>query len=206
MSNSKRHLITHCVLAVVGMTASSVLYAQETRWYVSADVGQSQHRTTSVDAGIVGGSFGQKDTQTGIAIGGQINKQFAVELGYADFGKAKISGSGALPCPPATACALVVFPLAGDVRAKATHLSLIASAPLADGLAIYGRLGAAQTDRSTQVRVGSVSVSSGDKKTEVIYGVGLGYAISKNIEATLEWKKLGDSEVDSVGLGVRLRF
>lgn len=194
------------VLAIVTALASASAHAQDTRWYVAVDAGQSKYKTQSNDVGIFGGSFDRKDTQSGFAIGAQLNKAIAVELGYADFGKAKISGTGAIPCAPATVCLPALFNVSGDAQAKSTHLSLVSSVPLMDNLSLYGRLGASRTDRSASVRVNNVTVSSDTKKSEAIYGLGLRYAFTKNVEGTLEWKRLDDTKVDAASLGVMLRF
>lgn len=194
------------LVAVAAGVASAGANAQETRWYVAADVGQSKYKTESGDVGILGGSFDRKDTQSGFAIGAQLNKGIAVELGYADFGKAKISGSGAIPCVPATVCLPALFNVSGDAQAKSTHLSLVSSVPLMDNLSFYGRLGASRTDRSASVRVNNVTVSSNEKKSEAIYGLGLRYAFTPNIEGTLEWKRLDDTKVDAASVGLMLRF
>ena len=191
---------------VLAVTAASGASAQVAGWYVSGDVGQSNYKTSSSDVGILGGSFDRKDTQSAFAVGGQLNKTFAVELGYADFGKAKVSGSGAVPCSPAIVCLPALFSVSGDARAKSTHLSLISSVPLMDNLSLYGRIGASRTDRSASVRVNNVTVSSGEKKTEALFGIGLAYSIAPNVDATLEWKKLNNTDVDAVSAGVRFRF
>jgi opacity protein-like surface antigen len=191
---------------VLAVTAASGASAQVAGWYVSGDVGQSNNKTSSSDIGILGGSFDRKDTQSAFAIGAQFNKSFGLEIGYADFGKAKVSGAGAVPCRPANVCTLAFFPVSGDVRAKATHISLVSSVSLTENLSLYGRIGASRTDRSASVRVNNVTVSSGEKKTEALIGVGFAYAITPNVDATLEWKKLNNTDVDAVSAGVRLRF
>lgn len=81
-------------VGLVALVATSGAVAQETRWYVAADVGQSKYSTESRDVGIIGGSFDRKDTQSAVAVGAQLAKGIAVELGFADFGKAKISEIG----------------------------------------------------------------------------------------------------------------
>jgi opacity protein-like surface antigen len=194
-------------VGLVALVASSGAVAQETRWYIAADIGQSKYSTESRDVGIVGGSFDRKDTQSGVAVGAQLAKGIAVELGFADFGKAKISGLGATPCPPvAIGCTLALYNISGDAQAKATHLSLVSSVALIDGLSFYGRLGAARTDRSANVRVNNVIVSTSAKKSEAIYGLGLRYAFTPGVEGTLEWKRLDNTKVDSASLGLMLRF
>jgi opacity protein-like surface antigen len=191
---------------LVALAASTAATAQETRWYVAADVGQSKYKTESRDVGILGGSFDRKDTQTGFAIGAQLDKGIAVEFGYADFGKAKVSGTGAIPCAPATVCLPALFNVSGDAQAKSTHLSLVSSTPLMDKLSLFGRIGASRTDRTASVRVNNTTVSTNEKKSEAIYGVGLRYAFAPNVEGTLEWKRLDNTKVEAASVGLMLRF
>jgi OOP family OmpA-OmpF porin len=189
-----------------GVFASNAAQAQNISWYVAGDVGQSNYKTNADDVGILGGSFDRKDTQSGFALGAQLNKTFAVELGYSDFGKVKISGNGSPPCNNGTVCVPALFPISGDAQAKATHLSLVSSVPLMDNLSLYGRLGTSRTDRSASVRVNNLTVNGSEKKTEAIYGIGLAYAVTPNVDATIEWKKLNNTDVDAVSAGIRFRF
>lgn len=205
-THKARATVAAALVAVAAGVASVGANAQDTRWYVAADVGQSKYKTESRDVGILGGSFDRKDTQSGFAIGAQLSKGVAVELGYADFGKAKVSGTGAIPCAPTIVCLPALFNVSGDAQAKATHLSLVSSVPLMDNLSFFGRLGASRTDRSASVRVNNVTVSTNEKKSEAIYGLGLRYAFTPNVEGTLEWKRLDDTKVDAASVGVMLRF
>jgi opacity protein-like surface antigen len=194
------------VLAVCAVSANA--QAQDLGFYVAGDIGQSKYAISSGDAGLLGTgvTFDQKDSQTGVAFGVQLNKGFALELGYADFGKAKIGGNGSIPCSPNIVCLPALFPIAGDGRAKSTHFSVVSSAAWTDALSIFGRIGASRTDLSTAAQVGNTRLSTGEKKTETIYGFGLSYTFNKNVDATLEWKKLNNTDVDAVSAGVRFRF
>ncbi len=205
-AHKARATVVAALVAVAAGIASAGANAQEARWYVAADVGQSKYKIDSSEVGIIGGSFDRKDTQSGFAIGAQFHKNFAVELGYADFGKAKISGNGAFPCAPGTVCVPALFNVSGDGQAKSTHLSLVSSVPLMDKLSLYGRLGASRTDRSASVRVNNVTASASEKKSEAIYGLGLRYAFAPNIEGTVEWKRLDDTKVDAASVGLMFRF
>jgi OmpA-OmpF porin, OOP family len=204
------HVVSLATATVCAATVMLLSHAdaQEVGVYVAGDIGQSKYAISAKDAGLLGGgvAIDQKDTQSGFAVGGQLNKTFAVELGYTDFGKAKISGTGAIPCSPAIVCLPALFPVSGDGRAKSTHLSLLSSVPVTEAVSIFGRVGASRTDLSTLAQVGSARATTGEKKTEVIYGFGAAYAFNKNVDATLEWKKLNDTDVDAFSVGLRYRF
>jgi len=200
----RRSLFAVCSAAAV-MSAAPLLFAQELGVYVAIDGGQSKYKTTTAELGINGGSVDLKDKQVGIAIGSQLTKQFAVELGYTDFGKARFSGQSSVPCVTGQACVAIIVDLSGNASAKSSHLSLVANASLTDTLSVFARAGGARTDRSATAFAGS-GVSASSKKTEPIFGLGLSYAVTNNVDATLEWKKLNSTDVDAASLGVRVRF
>jgi opacity protein-like surface antigen len=128
----------------------------------------------------IGDGFGKKrDVTAGGAVGYQFNPNIGVELGFNDYGKVKFDGI--------------------DAKARTTHASMVLSAPIANEFSIYGRLGATSTERKL------VNIAS-DRKSEAIYGVGVGYNFTKQFAGTVEYQRLSDSDVSSVGAGVKYRF
>ncbi len=194
--------------AVASITFSGTAAAQSPDLYLSTDAGFGQYRSSVLQDGFrtIGGSVDKTTTAGGAAIGWRINQMFAAEIGYADFGKAKFSGNAAFPCQPAPTCTPVVANLTGDYQAKATHLSILGMVELTKELSFFGRIGVSRTDRSASAAIGSRSGSAGEKKTEAISGLGLSYAISKNVDGTFEWKWLSDSKLNALTLGVRVGF
>jgi OmpA-OmpF porin, OOP family len=155
--------------------------------YVSGAVGQSQYDLKGPNTS--GFNIDKRNTSGGVGVGYNITKNVGVEVGYADFGKAKVTSQ--------------LSPnVNGDARAKATHVSAIGTAPLSPELFLYGRLGVARTDREA----GLAGVGAGDKKTEAIYGVGGGYNFTKNLAGTIEWQKLDNTDVQALNAGVRVSF
>ncbi len=190
---------------VFGVCLPSWVFAQHTGIYVSADIGRGQNRSNAAADIVSGARLDKNATTSGFGLGWQFNKLFAVELGYVNFGKATVSGQGTL-CGPGSVCALVVLPLSGELRVKAAHMSLVANAPLLENLSIYGRFGVARAEQSATLRNSSLSISSNKTKTDAIYGVGMGYSITRNVDITAEWKALGASKVDAFSAGARIRF
>jgi OmpA-OmpF porin, OOP family len=155
--------------------------------YVSGAIGQSQFDLKG--PGVSGFNVDNRNTSGGVGVGYNITKNVGVEVGYADFGKAKVSSQ--------------LSPnLSGDVRAKATHASAIGTVPLSPEMFVYGRLGVSRTDREA----GVAGVDAADKKTEAIYGVGGGYNFTKNLAGTVEWQKLDNTDVQALNAGVRVSF
>ena len=182
------------ISSLLAAIASTQTMAQDAAWYVSGAVGQSDFK---VNAGDVppGVTIDKKDTSFGFAVGYNFSKIIALEAGYLSMGKAKFSGN-------------FFGPVSGDVKVEAPHISAIISAPIAEGFSLYGRLGAARTDTKAKVcftGAGGCFVNS-EKQNELFYGVGLGFAFTRNLTATIEYQKLDKSEVQAINAGLRLSF
>jgi opacity protein-like surface antigen len=149
--------------------------AQQSNWYVHGAAGQSKYDFDNVPGD-------DKGTSYNFAVGYNFSPVVGLELGYADFGKGRFGGV--------------------DAKAQSTHLSLILSAPFSEVFSVYGRLGAASTDR----KISFAGFGDTDRKTEALYGAGLAYAFNKQVAGTLEYQKLNDSDVGAVNLGIRLNF
>jgi OmpA-OmpF porin, OOP family len=149
--------------------------ATDAGFFVSAQAGRSRFD--------VGDGFGKKNaTVGGVGVGYAFNPIVAVELSYNDYGKVNFGGV--------------------DGKAKSTQFSALLSAPIANEFSVYGRLGAASTNR----KVAGFGGDSSDKKTEAVYGVGFGYNFAKNIKGTVEYQKLDDSKVEALTAGVKFGF
>lgn len=184
------------ILATLVLAAVSVpAIAQDTSWFVSGAIGRSDYKVNTNDfSPLTVTSLDKKDTQYGLGVGYNFSRNLAVELGYLDFGKGQgnFSTSG--------------LSGSGDFKAQTTHLSVLLSAPIDQNLNVYGRLGAARTDRKSSARVGTFFVSDSEKKSEALFGAGLGYSFNKNVMGTLEYQKLNDTDVSAFNLGVRVSF
>ncbi len=154
--------------------------ATDAGFFVSAQAGRSRF---DIGNDGLGNNFGKKNaTVGGVGVGYAFNPTVAVELSYNDYGKVNFGGV--------------------DGKAKSTQFSALLSAPIANEFSVYGRLGAASTDR----KVAGFGGNSSDKKTEAVYGVGFGYNFAKNIKGTVEYQKLDDSKVEALVAGVKFGF
>lgn len=129
-------------------------------------------------------NLGKKSaTGVGVGLGYNFNQTVGAELAYHDYGTAKFGGLNA--------------------KAQSTQAALLVSAPIANEFSVYGRLGVASTDRKTQF--------GSSRKTEGVFGVGLGYNFAKNIKGTVEYQKVGSSSgngtgVDALNVGAKFAF
>lgn len=123
---------TAIALAVAGLAVASVAQAapQANTFYAGAKAGWASIHD-GVETGLpdfAGKSIRKNSVTYGVFGGYQITDNFAVELGYDDFGRAKWKNDGITE---------------GKHTNHGAHLSLKASYPVLDGLDIYTRVGAA---------------------------------------------------------------
>jgi OOP family OmpA-OmpF porin len=189
-----RHRFWPLIAAAIGsVLAHSSVEAQEAAktaspWYAGVNAGRSDFR---------GGcpSFASCDTtDTAYRLYGayQYHPNLAAELGYADFGKTTAS----------------VGNLGAEVKATGWTFHLVASSgPLIERVSIFGKIGAifGETKRSGSFEGGK------ERGTDLAYGGGVRYDITRNIGASLEWEryrfdKAGGADLDFVSLGVRYVF
>jgi len=197
MRGDKKVLLAAMLGATV-MAAPAVSIAQargETGWYLGGNIGQSKVKDGCSGLGGTGISCDDKDTAFKILGGYNINRNFAAELGYTDFGKAKASGLG----------------LTDEFKATAWELSGIGSYPVANQFSVFGRLGLYFADAKENTNfVGNFKHTNND----LTYGFGVRYDFSREVGVRGEWQRyskvgggdIGKSDVDVISVGVVWNF
>jgi OOP family OmpA-OmpF porin len=178
------------ILAV--LLASSVPAMAQSA-YVGGSVGRSEQKLT-LDA------LSPVDAGTGAKVYGgyQMSKNFGVELGYADLGKATQSGGLVITTKPKTlfAAATGTLPISKEVSA-------------------FGKIGVARTKTKIAASFGGLTQNSTDKETSLMLGVGASYAINDQLLVLVEYENFGKiSKVDNgdnlkadlVSVGLRFKF
>lgn len=158
-------------------------------WLVGGQIGQSKIKL-DCPAGV---SCDDTDTAFRIFGGYNINKNFGVELGYADLGKVTVSALG----------------ISGDVKATAWDIMAVGTLPLGSNFDLYGKLGWYFADSKTSGSIGGGSESNND----LTYAFGGAYNFNKNLAVRLEWqqyKSVGsdsdNGDVDVIAVGVVYKF
>jgi OmpA-OmpF porin, OOP family len=178
------------VLAAAGMAASSASMAQQ----------------KPEDAGFyIGGHFGQSDvkeldetdTSWKILGGYQINRNFAVELGYIDFGKITLSGPGGT----------------ATFESTAFELMAVAGVPVADRFSIYGKFGFYRADSELNFNIPALggAFSGSETNNDITFGVGARFDVTRNLGIRAEWQRYSDvgdgaTDIDVMSVGVIYRF
>lgn len=120
--------------------------------------------------------------------GYKLNENFAVEAAYTDLGKVEFGGVTA--------------------KNKVYSLDGIARAPLGNNFGIYGKVGLAYAQRDYSAGLGD------DDKTGLKLGVGVDYALTKNVSLRAEATRYNNmpdgngfnKKVDRLGVGLAYQF
>jgi OOP family OmpA-OmpF porin len=172
------------------------------------DTGEINDEARSAGFATASTSADETDTAWKVFAGFQFNRNFALELGYADLGE--FSSRTRTTGPAAT--------VNGEFKAKAWSLDAVGTLPLNDRFSLLARAGAMYYDldaRAAAVAAGvPVTVHESDKDVSWKAGLGAQYSFATNLGARLEWEhyhRLGDadtgkSDVDTISLGLQFRF
>jgi OOP family OmpA-OmpF porin len=176
--------------------------------YAADDAG-----TAYIGAGVVGsryefnapGTAVSADNHSGYKAAGKIyggyniDSTWAVEAGYADFGKKSYNYSvGGVP---------------GGLNTDA-HSYYVAGKgtwPVNQQIALFGKLGVARNHNEVET-TGLAAVGGSENKTALYASVGAEYAVNKNVKVSLEYENYGKSDIDqgrkpgAITAGLRYNF
>ncbi len=193
----------HKVVARVTVISTVVLagfsFPASADWYGAVNMGNSEVDESScgdlISLGVPSCSEDLKDTGWKLAVGNQFNTNAAVEFGYADLGEAKISLSG--PGGSATC--------KGGTTAFTAGIA--GSLPATKELSFTGRVGLARWDLDGSCS-GVVSLSYSDSGTDLTFGVGARYDITKTVGLRGEWERfdVDDADLNLLSFGLIFMF
>lgn len=191
------------LMVTAAFAASPAVLAQESenKIYLGGAFGQTKVNGACDDVRSTFSAFGGStsscsDTDNGWKIFGgyQVNKNFAVEATYIDWGG--FSGTGtALGLP---------FNVTGD--ATSFGVAAVGILPLNERFSVFGKAGILMTDTTVTARSGSVSSSESDSSSELHIGVGMLFNVTQRFAIRAEWERATDTEIDMLSIGVQFRF
>lgn len=153
-------------LAIAVLAAAAApLAAQAESSYVGAGIGAAEQVLA-----ITEGTYKDTDVAFKLFTGHNFDKNFGVEAGYTDFGKAETGGK-----------------MSGS-RARSFYAAATVTLPLGEKFAITGKLGLAK-NRTKQVAVGEGDDKK--KKSDALLGIGATFAFTKNMAAFVEYENYG---------------
>lgn len=163
---------------MLGLSFSAAALAQEgdqSRYYVALDGGRTLYRDFCNGAGA--GSCSNSGNAVRLAGGYNFTPMFALELGYADLGKAKFDG-------------MVGASVASvEYRAEAVQFGAVGTFPLNEAFAGLLRLGVAHT--STTIAAPLVGRMWNADKNVVTAGIGGQFNFSRHTGLRFEFEHLG---------------
>jgi OmpA-OmpF porin, OOP family len=182
-------MIVGLAAAAVALPASAQQRFDSSAAYLGLSVGQAKFSDACEGASALGVTCDNKDTAFRIFGGYQFHPNIAVELGYADLGKATASGPG------------------GTASAEASAFDLVGvlSWPVGNAFSVYGKLGLYHGE----VEGGGALGGSSDSGTDLTYGLGAQFNVGRNVGLRAEWQRYNDvsgSDIDVLSIGVLYRF
>ncbi len=190
-------VLTAAMLSAVVLALPSVSMAQaraDTGWYLGASVGQSKAR--AVDCA----SFSSCDTEAaafGILGGYQVNRNFAAELGYHDFGRVTFSAPG----------------VSANIKSSAAELVGLGAYPFANWFSVYAKLGAYHAEAKASASLAGLGPT--DRNTDLTFGFGAQCDVTREAGVRAEWQRYknvggdntgGKHDIDVISIGLIWRF
>lgn len=206
---------TLLTLTALALIASSSAMAQDSGWYLGANLGKTKAKIDNdrIITGVIPSGFSvtainDDDTGTGFKLFGgyQFNRYFSLEGGYFDLGKV---GYQATTLPAGT--------LNGEMKVNGLNLDLVLNLPFTEKFSAFARVGAAHANaKDSFVATGAVLVTNpnpSERSTNVKFGAGLQYDFTKSfgMRAEVERYRINDAvgnkgDIDLVSLGILVRF
>ena len=188
------------LLAAAGMAMSSGALAQgkgDMGFYIGATFGQSKVDLEDCGGGV---DCDDKDTAWRILGGYQLNRNFALELGYHDLGTARQSVPGIASI---------------DFKANAIEFLAVGMLPINNQFSLYGKAGLYRGEVKASATLFGVSDSLKETNTDLTFGFGAQFNVTRELGLRAEWQRytsmgdnatIGESDVDVMSLGLVYRF
>ncbi|CAM8664660.1 COG3637 Opacity protein and related surface antigens [Oxalobacteraceae bacterium] len=152
--------------------------------YFKAGVGSSEYKFE--------GSSENK-TAVSAAYGFAVDKNFDVELGYANLGKFKFSDADE----------------SSSLQMQSFYIAGVGTLPLTDAFSVFGKLGVTANHFNSKFTDSDGTISNTDTKARALLGLGLAYNFTKQIAGTLEYQYFGkveDIKFSALTVGVKYGF
>ena len=205
--NNKNRILTGALISSL-MLISVNSYAADQGWYGGISLG-----TTTVDTGVSGLSgaavLDENDSGLKFIVGKKIDKNLSIEGFYADFGEASLTGNnGDNFSIDGTAYVFTADNVSIKTAASGLGINAKYSHDFTSKSSIVGRLGLLMWDLEASVAVGSTAASSSNTGTDLFYGIGYKYNISKKYSLTADYESYTMDSLDSsmVSVGAIFNF
>ena len=202
MRNLMPILMTALAAATLAFSPLSEAQMSGQNWYLGAGIGQSKAKDACTEVSPYGVPCDDTDTATKIFGGYTINQNFAVELAYADLGKASAGIPGV------------------SLEWKATTWDILAVGiiPINRQFSVLGKVGIASWSLDANLNLSGVGLGSASESasgSDVTYALGVQYDFSNKVGLRGEWQHYsnigdenttGQSDVEVIGASVLFSF
>lgn len=184
--------------AVLGLSASlAVSQASAQGFYIGGSFGTSDIDDGNAIPGLItSGSVDGKDTGTKFFGGYQFSRNLGLELAIVDLGKASYSGT------------FLGLPVTGGtVKTSGLNFSAVGTWPLNANFDFFGKVGFFNWESKASDVTGGVPFSGKEDGTDLSFGLGVTYNMTKNFGIRAEWEQF--KAVDNISLlsvGVAYKF
>lgn len=198
---SVTRLLAVMALALGGLMtasqASAQAYRQASGLFVGASLGQTSFDKEIARELLTSGRVDTSDTGFKLFGGYEFNRNFALELAYVDLGKARYSGFAG-PDPVAD----------GKVEVTGVNLSAVGTLPLARNVDVFGKIGFFSWEDKARDVTGGVPFSDKIDGTDLTFGFGASFQITRNVSARVEWERfrVDETDADLFSVGAVFKF
>jgi OOP family OmpA-OmpF porin len=175
------------IVTLLGALFSLAALAQESRPYLGGALGQSKFKEWC-DPTLA--ACDDKDSTWKLFGGYRFNRYFAVEGSYVDWGEV-------------TATTTTGERVAADQHSYG--IAAVGSLQIGPQFTVFGKLGLLRTEQETR-RITPPASSRERKETELHYGLGVRYSLTKNWGLRAEWENTDKLEVQMLSIGVEFTF
>lgn len=184
MSLSK---LNQCIAGISAAVLCVFSGAASAEGYIGAGAGLT---TVDVCDDISGAGISCDDEDTGLKIFGgyKFNPNFAVEGLWADLGEVSATGPGGT----------------ASVEVDGFGAAAVGIIPLGEKFNVFGKVGAFMWDASG----GGVASGSDEDGTDIMFGAGVGWNLTKNFGLRAEWERfdIDGDDVDFLSIGAQINF
>lgn len=187
-----------CLIAsALGMGASTASFGQSMGQglYVGGSIGQaSADSFCDGAAGFTVSGCDDSDTGWKVFAGYRFHRNFAGELSYMNAGEYTATVTAG-----ATSATV-------NADATAWGLAVLGIYPASEQFELFGKLGFVRGETDANVTVGGTSATVGDSGTELHYGFGAVYNLSRSLGIRAEWENVDDADLSMLSVGIQYRF
>jgi OOP family OmpA-OmpF porin len=173
--------------ALLGASFCIPAYPQESRFYVGGALGQSTLKAWC-DPTLV--SCNDTDTAWKLFGGYWFNRYIAVEGSYIDWGGVTATSSAGVN-------------VAADQQSYG--IGAVGSLQISPQFTVFGKLGLLRTEQETR-RIAPAPATVQRDDTEIHYGLGLKYSLTRSWSVRAEWENTDKLEVQMLSIGAEFTF